>query len=156
MISNNLIYFCAVILPWVMGGGLLIYLIFTKKKIAGLRLMGLSFLSAIIAWFLASLFKYNFPSPRPFEIYENLKPLFATGRGDTFPSGHATFMGALALGVFLQNRKWGLIFILGAIAVALARVLAHVHFLTDIFAGLLFGALVAIIVSIIYHRFYPK
>lgn len=156
MIPNNLIYFCAVILPWVMGGGLIVYLIFTKKKIAGLRLVGLSFLSAIVAWFLASLFKYNFPSPRPFEIYENIKPLFATGRGDAFPSGHATFMGALALGVFLQNRKWGLIFILGAISVALARVLANVHSLTDILAGLLFGALVAIIVWVVYHGIYPR
>lgn len=139
-----------------MGGGLIVYLIFTKKKIAGLRLVGLSFLSAIVAWFLASLFKYNFPSPRPFEIYENIKPLFATGRGDAFPSGHATFMGALALGVFLQNRKWGLIFILGAISVALARVLANVHSLTDILAGLLFGALVAIIVWVVYHGIYPR
>lgn len=156
MILNNSIYFCAVVLPWLLSGSLVVYFFVTKKKIAGLRLVGLSFLGAISAWFLVSLFKYNFPSPRPFEIYDNLKPLFVTGRGDAFPSGHATFMGALAIGVFLQNKKWGLVFILGAIAIALARVLANVHSLADIFAGLLFGALMTIIVSGVYHKIYPK
>lgn len=153
---NLLIYFCAVILPWFLSGGLIIYFFITNKKIAGLRLVGLSFLGAVSAWLLVSLFKYNFPSPRPFEIYENLKPLFTTGRGDAFPSGHATFMGALALGVFLQNKKWGLLFVFGAIVISLARVLANVHSLLDVIAGLLFGALVATIVSGIYHRIYPK
>lgn len=148
---DYLIYFCAVILPWVLGGGLIIYLIFTKKKVSALRLVGLSFFSAILAWFLMSFFKYNFPSPRPFEVYTNLKPLFATASGDAFPSGHATFMGALAMGVFLQKKKPGLIFIFGAILVAVSRVLANVHWPVDAVAGLLFGALVAIIVRLIYH-----
>lgn len=103
----------------------------------------LSFFSAIVAWFLVSLYKYNFPSPRPFEVFTNLKPLFATAHGDAFPSGHATFMGALATGVFLQNKKLGLIFIVGAIIVAVARVLANVHWPIDALAGLLFGALVS-------------
>lgn len=146
-----LIYFCAVILPWVMGASLVIYFLVTEKKIRAWRLLSLSFFSAITAWVLASLYKYNFPSPRPFEIFDNLKPLFATGRGDAFPSGHATFMGALALGVFLQNKKLGVIFISGAILVAMARVLAHVHSLIDVATGLLFGALVAVLVKLIYR-----
>lgn len=159
---DYLIYFCAVILPWVMSGGLIAYLIFTtclrrqEKKISALRLVGLSFFSALLAWFLASLIKYNLPSPRPFEVYTNLKPLFTTAHGDAFPSGHATFMGALAVGVFLQKKKFGLIFILGAILVAIARVLSHVHWPIDVIAGLLFGALVAIVAWVIYHKVYPK
>jgi len=156
VIFNSLIYFCAVILPWLIVIGLIVYFLFSKKKVANLRLLGLSFFSAILAWFLASLFKYNFPSLRPFEIYNNLEPLFVTGKGDAFPSGHATFMGALALGVFLQKRKLGLIFILGAILVALARVLAHVHSSLDVIVGLLFGALVAVIVLVIYYKRYPR
>ena len=134
-----------------MGASLVIYFLVTEKKIRAWRLLSLSFFSAITAWVLASLYKYNFPSPRPFEIFDNLKPLFATGRGDAFPSGHATFMGALALGVFLQNKKLGVIFISGAILVAMARVLAHVHSLIDVATGLLFGALVAVLVKLIYR-----
>ncbi len=151
-----LIYFCAVILPWVMGGGLIVYLFFTKKKISTLRLVGLSFFSALLAWFLASLVKYNIPSPRPFEVYANLKPLFTTAHGDAFPSGHATFLGAFAVGVFLQRKKLGIIFIVGAGLVAIARVLANVHWPADVIAGLLFGALVAVVVGGVYHKVYSK
>lgn len=150
---NSLIYFCAVILPWVLSGGLIVYFFITNKKISALRLIGLSFLSAIIAWFIASLYKYNFPSPRPFEVYENLKPLFITYRGDSFPSGHATYMGALATGVFLQNKKLGFIFIIGALLVAIARVLAGVHWPVDIVVGLIFGAGVSIVAWLIFRHF---
>jgi undecaprenyl-diphosphatase len=150
---DYLIYFCAVILPWVLGIGLVGYFVVTKKKIAALRLIGLSFLSALIAWFIVSLYKYNFPSPRPFEVLTNLKPLFVTGRGDAFPSGHATFMGALAIGVFLQNKKLGLVFIAGAIIITIARVLANVHWPIDVVAGLLWGALVSIAAWLIFRRF---
>jgi len=153
---SYLIYFCAVILPWVMALGLVGYFFVTKKKIAGLRLVGLSFLSALLAWFLASLYKYNFPSPRPFELYDNLKPLFTTTRGDAFPSGHATFFGALAVGVFWQRKKLGLVFILGAILISVARVLANVHSPADVIAGLLWGSLVAVFVSLVYHKIYPR
>ena len=149
---NELIYFGAVILPWLLAVGLVGYFFTAKNKILGWRLVGLAFLSAALAWFLVGLYKYNFPSPRPFEIFTNLQPLFTTARGDAFPSDHATFFGALALGVFLQNKKISLVFIIGAIIIAIARVLANVHFSIDVIAGLLFGALVAILVRLIYHR----
>lgn len=161
---DSLIYFCAVILPWVLGGGLVVYFFITKKKIAGLRLVGLSFLGAIIAWFLASLYKYNFPSSRPFEIYNDLKPLFTTGRGDAFPSGHATFFGALAMMIWLQDkpfdklraRIFDFVFIIGAILIALARVQANVHSPTDVIVGLIWGTLVAVIVWFTYNKICPK
>ena len=149
---DTLIYFCAVILPWVMGGGLIVYFFLTKKKVATLRLLTASFSSALIAWFLVSLYKYNFPHPRPFEVLENIKPLFITGRGDAFPSGHATFLGALAMGAFLQNKKIGLILFLGAIIVSLARVLAYVHWPIDVIVGLLAGGLIGGLISLVFGR----
>jgi len=153
---NELIYFCAVILPYLLVIGLVVYFFITEKKISAARLITLSFFSAILAWFLASLFKYNFPSPRPFEVLANIKPLFAVSRGDAFPSGHATFLGALAVSVFLQNKKLGLIFIIGALLISIARVLANVHWPADVIAGLSLGALVAIIVWLVYNKVYPR
>lgn len=176
---NSLIYFCAVILPWILSGGLVVYFFVATclrrqgNKIVALRLVVLSFLSAILAWFIASLIKYNFPSPRPFEVYQNLKPLFTTYHGDSFPSGHATFMGALAMGVFLQNgfdrfdkltagkltvskMFFGLLFIIGAILVAVARVLANVHWPIDVIFGLLFGFLISLSIFVIYQKLAKK
>lgn len=139
-----------------MIAGLVIYFFTTDKKIAGLRLVSLSLFSALLAWFIASLIKYNLPSPRPFEVIKDLKPLFTTETGNAFPSGHATFFGALAVSVFLQNKKLGIIFIVGALLVAIARVLAGVHWPIDVTVGLLLGTLVSIVVWLIFHKIYPK
>jgi len=147
-----LIYFCAVWLGWVMVAGLIIYFGLTKKKISALRLLGLAFFSAGLAWVVASLIKYNFPFPRPFEV-TGVKPLFLTETGNAFPSGHATFFGALAVAVFLQRKKMGIIFIVGALLIALARVLAGVHWPADVIAGLALGSLVSIIVYLVFKHF---
>ena len=153
---NYLIYFCAVILPYLLVVGLIVYFFIAQDKRRAWRLITLSFFSAILAWFLTSLFKYNWPSPRPFEVIANLKPLVITGYGDSFPSNHATFFGALAISIFLQNKKLGLIFIAGAIIISIARVLANIHWLIDVITGLSLGALVAIVVWLVYHWVYPK
>lgn len=150
------IYFNAVILPWLLVLGLIIYFLITKKKISALRLLGLSFFSAILAWFIASLYKYNFPSPRPFELIAEIQPLFSTARGDAFPSSHATFFGALAESLYLQNKKIGLIFIIGAVIISLARFWAGVHWFNDIAVGLFFGSAVSLIVWSIFYHIYPR
>jgi len=153
---NFLIYFCAVWLGWVMVAGLIVYFFFTKKKISVLRLIGLSSFSAGLAWVITSLIKYNWPSPRPFEVINDLLPLFVTDTGDAFPSGHATFFGALAVGVWLQKKKLGIIFIIGALLVAIARVLAGVHWPADVIAGLAVGSLVSLIVYLVFNHFSAK
>ncbi|OJI09106.1 MAG: hypothetical protein COV08_02185 [Candidatus Vogelbacteria bacterium CG10_big_fil_rev_8_21_14_0_10_49_38] len=143
----NLIYFTAVILPWFLIAGLAIWLALAKDKIKTGRQIALALSAAIITWFIASLVKYNFPSPRPFEVLPNLEPLFVTGRGDAFPSGHAAFFGALALALFWQNRLAGLGFLLGAILISIARILAGVHWPVDIIAGFV---LALVISSLVY------
>lgn len=135
-----------------MVAGLVIYFFVTKKKISALRLIGLSLMSAFLAWVITSLIKYNFPFPRPFEV-TGVKPLFLVDTGDAFPSGHATFFGALAFSVFLQNKKLGVVFIVGAVLVALGRVLAHVHWPADVVAGLALGSLVSLIIYLVFSRY---
>lgn len=131
---------------------LFIFLSFHWRDSKAWRLIFFSLFSALVAWFLVSLFKYNFPSPRPFEVLNNITPFFATGRSDAFPSGHATFLGALALAIFLGRPNFGLVLILGAFLVSLCRVLAFVHWPIDVIVGLLFG----FIVSLILHLFLVK
>lgn len=147
-----LIYFGAVILPWLMVLFLLVFLIFHWRDIKVWRLVFLSLFSALTAWFLVSLFKYNFASPRPFEVLNDAFPLFATGKGDAFPSGHATFLGALASSLFFSRPQVGFLFVLGAIFVSVCRVLAFVHWPIDVLVGLLFG----FIFSLILHLFLVK
>jgi len=142
---NYLIYFCSVILPWLSLVGLVVYFILTKKKIAAVRTISLALIGAFLAWILASLYKYNMPAPRPFEVLSNIKPLFIPGRGESFPSDHAVFFSTLGFLIFYQNRRLGLIFLLSALVIGATRVLAGVHWPVDILAGFGFGFIFSLV-----------
>ena len=63
------------------------------------------FFSAIFAWGITTILKSIIASPRPFIVFENIKPLFLHGGVDSFPSGHATFFSALAISLFIINKS---------------------------------------------------
>ena len=135
------VYFMASLLPWIFGLGLLVWFLAKKDKPRAFILALTAFASALVAWFLASLFKYNFFNPRPFEVLDIL-PVVTTGLGDALPSGHATFMSALAISIWLQNKKLGTVFVLGAVVVGLARIMAGVHWPIDVLGGWAWGGLI--------------
>jgi undecaprenyl-diphosphatase len=96
----------------------------------------------ILAWGISLLVSEIVKRPRPFQEY-GFKPLinlaFKTG---SFPSEHATIAFAIAA-LFTQDVFLTLSFILAAVVVALSRVAAGVHYLSDILVGGLIGFLVA-------------
>jgi len=61
--------------------------------------------------------------------------------GYSFPSGHATFFMALAVSIFFYHKKAGYIFMFFALIIGIARIVAGVHFPTDILGGFVVGAL---------------
>lgn len=64
-------------------------------------------------------------------------------RWDSFPSGHAVHVGALAAALdrFLP-RRWRVVLWPGAAALAATRLVLLAHYVTDVAAGLLIGALI--------------
>ncbi len=146
-----LVYFCAVLLPWALILSLLFFIVMAEDKRRALLHVFIFLGSALAAWFLTSLVKYNFPTSRPFEILD-INPLFWVERGEAMPSGHATFAGALAMAVFLLKKKLSIIFIIGALLIGLARIIAGVHWPVDIVAGYLVGALVSVLIYFIYMK----
>ena len=152
---DKLIYFCAVTLPWVTVVGLVIWILAQKSwsgKVKGI----LVFFSAGLTWWLASLFKYAYFSPRPFmELFQN-KPLFTMDIWwDSLPSGHAVLFGALAGASFIfKNKKIGFGLSAIAIIIAMARVIAGVHWPSDVVAGLLFGSVVGYLLSYFFNRIF--
>jgi undecaprenyl-diphosphatase len=108
------------------------------------------FSSVIVAWLITDVLKSIIASPRPFIVFENLKPLFLHGGMDSFPSGHATFFGALAMSMYLVNKKTGYFFITGALLVGLSRIISGVHFPIDILFGYIIGISVSLIFSLIF------
>ncbi|MUL77831.1 phosphatase PAP2 family protein [Mycolicibacterium sp. CBMA 226] len=61
-----------------------------------------------------------------------------------FPSDHAMMAGAVTAGVWLVNRRLGIIAGIAAIAMALARVYVGAHYPQDVVAGLVLGAALSV------------
>jgi undecaprenyl-diphosphatase len=117
------------------------------------RLKNLAFVfsSAVFAWSVTTILKYIVSSPRPFIVFENIKPLFLHGGMDSFPSGHATFFISLAVSLYMVNKKIGYFYISGALLIGLSRIASGVHFPIDILLGYIIGITVTLIFSLIFQ-----
>lgn len=104
------------------------------------------FLGSFLAYFLAAILKILFHTARPFLALPNTNPLFLES-GYAFPSGHSTFFMALAFSIFFLHKKVGYVFMLFALLIGLARIVAGVHFPIDILGGFILGFLVAYFVK---------
>ena len=72
----------------------------------------------------------------------------ATGKTDfSFVSDHATIAMALAVGLFVANRKFGLVAIALALLEGFCRVYMGVHYPTDVIGGFALGTAVALLLA---------
>lgn len=111
--------------------------------------------SMIIARFgITSLIRFLYPLPRPFIAYQ-VNQLIPEGING-FPSGHAALFFAMAMAVYFYNKKLGAWFFAAAILMALSRVVAGVHYPTDIIGGAIIGMAVAYIVFYLAEKIKPK
>lgn len=61
-----------------------------------------------------------------------------------FPSDHAMMAGAVTAGVWLVNRRLGIVTAIAAAMMAFARVYVGAHYPQDVVAGLVLGAVVSV------------
>ncbi|MEU8775185.1 phosphatase PAP2 family protein [Streptomyces sp. NPDC048606] len=88
--------------------------------------------------------------PRPFAQHDGLDVLAGAtgpGAGWSFVSDHATLTMALGIGVFLANRRLGLVGIALALAEGLCRVYLGVHYPTDVIGGFALGTAVVLLLA---------
>ena len=116
--------------------------VFWEKK----KEISKAFLTGLFAWILAQVLKILLAMARPAAALSSVSPLLDK-TGNAFPSGHATFFMALAVSIYFFHKKAGIIFMLAALLIGLARIVAGVHFPVDVFGGLVLGALVAYLVK---------
>lgn len=109
-----------------------------KRKI---YLLGFSFLGVIISrGIITEAIRYFFPRTRPF-IELNLTPMLVD-RAGSFPSGHTTFLFVIAFSTFLINKKWGWILSIASLLAVLSRIVAGVHWPSDILGGIIIAGAV--------------
>lgn len=80
---------------------------------------------------------------RPYETMTGVHVLIDKTTDFSLPSDHATVVGAVAMGLLLANRRWGIVAAILAVLMAFARVYVGAHYPGDVLAGLALGALVA-------------
>ena|ERR1035437_6041361 len=160
-ILDNVIVFFAVYFPYVvviLAGLFLLFhhevlkaeepfRVFMEKK----REILMVFFSGCLAWVLAYILKILIHIPRPFDVFSQVRSLFSES-GYAFPSGHATFFMALAISIFFLHKKAGYVFMLFALLIGLARIIAGVHFPIDILGGFVLGATVALLIKYLFLK----
>jgi undecaprenyl-diphosphatase len=80
--------------------------------------------------------------PRPFADHPAVL-LLPPSHDPSFPSDHAAFVFAIAVAVYLSHRRAGLVALMIATLVGFARVYVGEHYVSDVLAGAVIGALAA-------------
>ncbi|MDX6677347.1 MAG: hypothetical protein QOE31_1399 [Solirubrobacteraceae bacterium] len=103
-------------------------------------------LAAAAALAVAQVIARLVDRPRPFVADPSGVHLFAGHAADPgFPSDHACAAFAIAVALLLRDRRWGLVTLTLATALAIGRVAIGVHYPSDVLAGAALGAAVALL-----------
>lgn len=142
---DNIITFLASFLIFFLFAGLIVLWVIDgkikKEQVAH------ALFSCLMAWIASVFIKDLFPTLRPF-LHNNGDILTLTIPADgAFPSIHTTLAFALSVTIFMHDRKTGALFLICALQIGAARVLANVHYPIDIVGGALIGTLTAVIVD---------
>jgi undecaprenyl-diphosphatase len=86
----------------------------------------------------------------PAEVVRSYKNSFS------FPSGHATNITASMLFLGLVYRRWLAPLLAAALLISYSRIYTGVHWPSDVLAGMLIGAAIAVLAYVIFERFQPS
>ena len=124
----SIIFFSAIIL----------FYLFRKRRIFWTAILSAGLSRGILTEAIA----YLYQRPRPFEELQNVTLLLdGSNLHSSFPSGHASFLFAVAFSVFLHQRSTGIALILLALAVSAGRIYLGVHYPSDILGGIILAAI---------------
>lgn len=126
------------------------YLFLFKKETR--RMVWVSAISAAVARFgFVEIIRFFYHRARPIPV--DAVHRLVTNTEWSFPSGHASFFFALSTGVYLYNKKLGIVFYLVSLLMGVARIFIGVHWPSDILGGAVLGILVALLVEAGIRRF---
>lgn len=104
-------------------------------------------LAAVVALLVNIPIRHLVERPRPFVDHKTLEVLVRGKEDFSFVSDHATLTMAVAVGIFMVSRRFGLASIAVAVFAAFSRVYMGVHYPTDVIGGLALGTAVALLLA---------
>lgn len=123
----------------------LVIVYFSREKF---YMFWVTVISAVVARFgVTSLIRLFYHRPRPFTVYSVHKLI--TENDYSFPSGHSSFFFAMAAAIYFYNKKWGIVFFVAALFMNISRIIAGVHYPSDILGGVVVGVVTAYAVNYI-------
>ncbi|MEU3015842.1 MULTISPECIES: phosphatase PAP2 family protein [unclassified Nocardiopsis] len=136
---------------------ILFLLAWWRARSANSRLVGLALfapVATVIAYTVSLTIKSFFEQLRPCQAMTDLSTIATCDPiGDwSFPSNHAAIAGAAAAAVIIAWRRFAVAAVIFALLEAFSRVLVGAHYPHDVTVGLVVGALVATLVSLLAAR----
>lgn len=130
---------------------------YSHTRRENIEIAAVSLVSALIARFgITELIRLFYSRPRPFEALADMNQLLFREGGGSFPSGHAVFSFAIAAVVGRYYPKTGIAFYAAAVLISISRVVAGVHWPSDILGGAVIGIGTGFIAYAITKRFLPR
>lgn len=150
---DQTIFFVGEYLIWLIGLLFVwsIYRHYKKDRKSTRYLPLLAFTSAIITNVCISFsMKMLIHRLRPFQVL----PIhhLITDTTYAFPSGHTTFMFALATGVYAYNKKLSITLYIFGLLIGIARIMGGVHWPSDILGGAVTGFLAAWLLKKLFFK----
>ncbi len=130
---------------WIVFG---IILLIPKKT----RKCGIMVLGALLVMLIVNniILKNLIARARPYatypELVSDLADIVHIPKSYSFPSGHTVSAMAVAFTVLTQHKKLGIVTLVLAFFMGLSRLYVGVHFPTDVFGGIIVGAVIALAV----------
>ena len=155
-IFDWIVVFTVEYLGWFVVVAFLAFLYFSLfSKSEKFRIFLVTIISVVLSRFvITEIIRFIYCRPRPFMIY-TLNQLVEDANC-SFPSGHAAFFFALAMAIYFYNKKWGWAFFVATILISLSRVVAGVHYPTDIVAGAVMGVISSYLVFYFAKKYLIK
>ena len=136
---------------------LLFLMAWWKARSVDSRRVGLALfapVATVIAYFVSVTIKSFFQQMRPCQAMTDLSVIATCDPiGDwSFPSNHSAIAGAAAAAIIVAWRRFAVAAVLFAFLEAFSRVFVGAHYPHDVTVGLLVGAIVATLVSLLAAR----
>lgn len=149
---DRVIVFLGEYLGYILLAGLLVFWWENRKRYPRffVESIGAAILSRGI---ITEAIRFFVERPRPF-VEQNITPFIEHAASNSFPSGHATLFFAFGSVLCFYNKKAGIVFLLGAAVLSVARVFAFLHWPSDILAGAVLGIVSAWFVLQVSRRLF--